>query len=268
MKRFLTICAAILAIAIAVQVGRIVNSSGMLTSIEPHFEGTCTSITGVTGAEDITIDHQARYAYISANDRRAAATGRSVQGGIYGLDLTNSSAKPILLSGDYADSFHPHGISLYKGKDGKDRLFVINHVEQGLSQVDLFEIEGPGRLAHRTSIRYAQMVAPNDLVAVGPDRFYATNDHGNPPGFMQALEDYLTIPLSNVTYFDGQEGRVFQLCPGQLASIDGLTDRGPGILVQPGINDDVAVDGQQVGDPLRFVGQRLSDEPRGRLTVL
>jgi len=224
MKDVLTIVAAILAVSIIIQVVRIVDSAGMLTSIEPHFAGECSSITGVTGAEDITIDPLSHYAYISSTDRRAAAANNPIQGGIFGLDLTDATKKPVHLTADFTASFHPHGISLYKGKS-RDSLFVINHLERGVSQVEVFDIEATGKLTHRSSINYPQMVSPNDLVAVGPNQFYATNDHGNPPGFMQTLEDYLTIPLSNVTYFDVDGGRVvatgFRYANGITVSRDG-----------------------------------------------
>jgi len=44
------------------------------------------------------------------------------------------------------------------------------------------------------------MISPNDVVAVAPDQFYVTNDHGYPHGFMLTLEDYLQLPASSLLY--------------------------------------------------------------------
>jgi hypothetical protein len=35
------------------------------------------------------------------------------------------------------------------------------------------------------------LISPNDIVAVGPDKFYVSNDHRYIAGFMQVLENYL-----------------------------------------------------------------------------
>lgn len=177
--------------------------------IEPHFSGQCKVITGVVGAEDITIDHTNQFAYISADDRRAVMANKPVRGGIYGLDLATDDAHPILLTPNFSEDFHPHGIYLYQGDNGNNRLFVINHRNGGEQQIEVFDISNINTLTHLKSISYPELIAPNDIVAISPNQFYATNDHGYPPGhFMQKLEDYLGLPLSNVSYFDGKEGHI------------------------------------------------------------
>jgi hypothetical protein len=45
------------------------------------------------------------------------------------------------------------------------------------------------------------LVAPNDLVAVGRDRLYVTNDHACAT---RVLEEYLGLPLSTVVHYDGE----------------------------------------------------------------
>jgi arylesterase/paraoxonase len=47
------------------------------------------------------------------------------------------------------------------------------------------------------------LISPNDIVAVGPDKFYVSNDHRYIAGFMQVLENYLQLKLSSVVYYDG-----------------------------------------------------------------
>jgi len=195
----------ILIIVIGTLAYRTASSAGVFYAIEPHFSGKCEVVPGVIGAEDITIDHANQYAYISAVDRRV----KNATGGIYGLDLTNSTAKPVLLTLGFTDDFNPHGFSLYKGDNGEQSLFVINHRADGQQQVDIFDITQPGVLKHRTAISYPELTTPNDLVAVGPFQFYATNDHGSDRGsLLRMAEDYIGLPLSNVSYFDGTKGSI------------------------------------------------------------
>lgn len=209
MKPITTISVAIFITLICIQGYRTIEGAGLLYPIEPHFSGQCKAIEGVTGAEDITIDHANQFAYISADDRRAIMAGAPVSGGIYGLSLSSADATPILLTEQFSDDFHPHGISLYHGDNGTKSLFVINHLNSGKQQVEIFDISSNDQLTHRQSITYPELITPNDLVAVGPSQFYATNDHRYPrDSIMQAVEDYLGLPLSTVSYFDGKEGQL------------------------------------------------------------
>jgi arylesterase/paraoxonase len=52
------------------------------------------------------------------------------------------------------------------------------------------------------------MFSPNDLVAVGPRSFYASNDHGNRSKRGRLLEDYLQLARSYVVYYDGSDMRI------------------------------------------------------------
>lgn len=195
----------ILIITIGILAYRTASSAGVFYAIAPHFSGQCEVVPGVIGAEDITIDHANQYAYISAVDRR----GGNAIGGIYGLDLTISRTKPILLTPNFSEDFNPHGFSFYQGDKGEQSLFVINHRADGQQQVDIFDIIQPGVLKHQIAISYPELTTPNDLVAVGPFQFYATNDHGSERGSLLRLaEDYIGLPLSNVSYFDGSKGRI------------------------------------------------------------
>src|SRR5262249_21365647 len=92
--------------------------------------------------------------------------------------------------------------------DGRRVLYVINHAptgnEQPANSVEVFDIK-EGALVHRASLTDPLLVMPNDLVAVGEDRFYLTNTHAHPPGWMQSAETYLQIPGPNVLlYADGK----------------------------------------------------------------
>jgi arylesterase/paraoxonase len=193
-------------IVLSVLIARLVMSAGMLVSVVPHFDGSCEPVTGLSGAEDITIDQDLGIAYISADDRRSWLAGSSEPGAIFSLDLKDSHAEPVNLTEHQERSFHPHGISLYVDEDGSKRLFVINHAAPGLHQVDVFSIGEKGQLNLQESITFPDLISPNDLVAVGNRQFYASNDHFYPPGAMRLLEDFVGLPLSSIAYFDGKEG--------------------------------------------------------------
>ena len=213
-----TIALALTFTIVAIQAYRVLEDSGLLTPLTPHFAGTCEPVEGLIGAEDITIDHARKYAFISADDRRANIAGQPALGAIYGLDLSNPKAKPRLLfkgqpsegiSKGPVDDFHPHGISLYHDDNGQRSLFVVNHPNSGPQQINIFDISDDNSMNHRASIGYPDLVSPNDLIAVGPSQFYVTNDHAYAPGNpMQLIEDYLGLPLSNVSYYDGTHGSI------------------------------------------------------------
>jgi len=209
MKRSLITFIVVVLVIIGIQGYRLVESAGLLYAIEPHFSGQCEVVSGMAGAEDITIDQTRQYAYISADDRRATMANKPVRGGIYGLDISKSNSQPVLLTMDFSEDFHPHGISLYQSESGERTLFVINHLNDGSSQIEIFDIKGADDFQYRTSISYPELLTPNDITAVSASQFYVTNDHGNPRGSLMALaEDYLGLPLANVSYFDGVEGRI------------------------------------------------------------
>lgn len=168
---------------------------------------------GNRGPEDITIDAATGIAYISAFDRRAfieakgefeAVTIPVVQrdpetlarlslGGIYSYDLNQMMAGrgPTKMrivgpkdSKDFGANFYPHGISLYAPPSGEKRLFVINHRWDSAalkvqSDVEVFGIDDsrPDVLRYIRTIPQADASWHlNDLVAVGEDEFYATNN--------------------------------------------------------------------------------------------
>jgi arylesterase/paraoxonase len=82
-----------------------------------------------------------------------------------------------------------------------DVLYAINH-SGGRHTIEVFDLTG-GRLHKRRTLADPLLVSPNDLVAVGRDRLYITNDHGHPEGIMRTIEEFGRLPLSNVVYFNG-----------------------------------------------------------------
>lgn len=48
----------------------------------------------------------------------------------------------------------------------------------------------------------------NDIIAVGPAHFYATNDHYFSDPFLKYLETYLNLHWTNVVYYSPNEVKV------------------------------------------------------------
>jgi arylesterase/paraoxonase len=178
------------------------HSAGEFKTLEPHFAGTCTLVAGIPGAEDITIHPRTGVAYISSADRRSVLAGGRARGGLYAYDLKASSPQAQNLTPDAGQDFHPHGLSLYVGEDGRDALYVINHAG-GRHSIEIYDLAGVG-LSKRETLSDPLLVSPNDLVAVGRDRLYVTNDHGSAPGFARQTEDYLRRSIANVVFYDGE----------------------------------------------------------------
>ena len=181
-------------------------SAGHFKTIEPHFAGSCQTVSGVAGAEDITIHPRTGIAYISACDRRALKAGQNGRGGIFAYDLKDPQPVPVKLTSGPGPDFQPHGLSLYIDADGRDALFVINH-SGGTHKVEIYDLK-PDGLVHRRMVKDPSLVSPNDIVAVGREHFYATNDHRYTSGLLKIGEDYLKLPLANVVFFNGGEFKV------------------------------------------------------------
>ena len=204
----------------------IVPASGVLARLEPKLVDQCRSVAIFPGTEDVTIDEDAGIAFVSADDRRATAAGNPVQGGIYALRLDGSD-RVAKVSPDSFGEFHPHGISLWRGEDGRKRLFAINHTIADGHKVEIFDVGFGGALLHVDSVSFDKMTSPNDILGVGPRSFYVTNDRGYREGLVATLEAYLALPFSSLAYYDGQSGAIalkgLTFANGVNMSADGAT---------------------------------------------
>jgi arylesterase/paraoxonase len=198
-----------LGIVVAAGAAFVAVEGGVFRSIEPHFAGRCTAVGGVTGAEDIVIDHASKRAWISAEDRRANMRPESqpVRGKLLVYDLNDAAAQPIDVTPRMPIDFHPHGISLWIGPDGKRTLFVINHQSFGGHRVEVFEATDDA-LAYLGGVVLADLKSPNAIAAVGDRQFYVANDQGSVTPFGRWLERTFALPRANVVYFDGQGSRI------------------------------------------------------------
>jgi len=189
-------------VGLSVWVASFLNDAGQFKDINPHFAGQCEVVPGVVGAEDISFLPNSNIALVSGYDRRITQSGVPVNGGIFSYDLTS---KQFVKISPQMDDFRPHGISLYQMPNGQQRVFVINHSHHEHS-VNIFDLVD-GKLNLFKTITGPGLISPNDLVAVGAEQFYITNDHKYRTGIMRVLEDYLSLKLSSVAYFDGETSK-------------------------------------------------------------
>ena len=219
MRRFLKWTLIVLVVVLvmgAIQVFRRLEELGQFTTLEKVSPGQCRVVAAPPGIEDIQIDHAARVAFLSSDDRRANMSGAFVPGAIYALPIDAPDDKPRLLTGAGSGTpakFRPHGISLYTAPDGARTLMVVNHLTAGsldtdwqANAVEIFDVTGEGAtlaLRHRRTVSAPEMSAPNDLVAVSPDSFYVTNMVGSISDLGLGLEMFLNLKRSTVLYFDG-----------------------------------------------------------------
>lgn len=191
-------------IAVGVWVYFFAQAAGLFLDLKP-VPLACRTVTGggIVGIEDLTIDPQTKLAYLAGYDRRGVFAGKPTRGAIWIYDLNTPDAAPVdATAAALPEGFWPHGISLYRGADGKKTLFVISHAG-GKQSVELFDVDG-ANLTHRRTVTGPAMLSPNDLVGVGPDAFYVSNDHAYPRGWMRTAEDYLRLRQTTVQFFDGQ----------------------------------------------------------------
>ena len=167
---------------------------------DAHFAGVCETLgLGDESAEDIQVDRDRGFAYLSLISRAALARGEDAQGWIGRVDLNADpmTVEPALI--DPPPHLRPHGLSLHIDAQGQRTLALINHpVNRGSDpeQVELFIEEEPGRFRHLRSFTDPLISRPNDLVAVGPEQYYIAND--SPPNSGQT---------TNLVYVDQDQAR-------------------------------------------------------------
>ncbi|CAN9514337.1 unnamed protein product [Ophioblennius macclurei] len=164
------------------------------------------------GSEDITILGDGR-AFISSGLKYPGMPVAESTGKILTLDVQDARMKPVELRMPRnfdLETFNPHGISAYVDpRDDSVYLFVVNHPHHA-SQVELFKFEEDDlSLLHVKTIKHELLYSVNDVVAVGIDSFYATNDHYYVQEFLKGVvEPLLGQPWGNVVYYSPKEVKV------------------------------------------------------------
>ncbi len=168
--------------------------------VEEKFAGTCEEVTLPGSGEDIQIDRDHGFAYLSVLDRLGVAQGNDIDPGmVMRLDLTQQpyAVAPALSGGP---QLHPHGLSLFVNDDGRRTLFVINHPadrENGSEALERFVETSPGSGSFEHAESYASplITRANDMVAVSPLKFYVAQDVDRTSG----------ETLTDLVYYNGSE---------------------------------------------------------------
>ncbi|XP_072506843.1 serum paraoxonase/arylesterase 2-like isoform X2 [Notamacropus eugenii] len=181
--------------------------------IEPVDLPNCRLIKGVeAGSEDIDILPNG-LAFLSVGLKFPGIQSFAPEkpGGILMMDLSQDStrARELRISRGFdLASFNPHGISTFIDKDDTVYLFVANHPESR-STVEIFKLEEEeNSLLHLKTLRHELLPSVNDIIAVGPEHFYATNSHYFSDIFLKYLEVYLNLRWTNVIYYSPEDVRV------------------------------------------------------------
>lgn len=217
-KRTLIAVAAFVAIA-GVFTLEFMSFGGQFRDLSFQSPGACTALPLEASAEDFQIDRNRSVAYLSSLDRRGLVEGKAVEGTVLQVDLVADPLRALPALSSAPPGFRPHGMSLYRMGDGKQRLFVISHPEGDEHIIEIFEQDADDRFAHIGSVRDPLLISPNAIVAVGPQQFYVANDKGATGFFDRIAESVFRSGLATVVYFDGGSTRV---AAGDLKSAVGM----------------------------------------------
>ncbi|MES2293182.1 MAG: hypothetical protein V4527_07795 [Pseudomonadota bacterium] len=200
----------VLLVLVAFFVLRWLTAAGVFSSVAAVSPSVCKAIPGLQGPEDFEVDAAHDAIIVSSTNRRAPKGSADPRDGLYLLKLNAPNAPPVKLDGVPKD-FHPHGISLYRAPNGDETLMAINHRSDGTHAIEIFGLSyenDAARLVAHSSIGGGLLVSPNDIFAVGPDRFYVTNDHVTKTALGRFAEDYLIWPHADLLYFNGTNFRI------------------------------------------------------------
>lgn len=212
-KRFLLLAVAVVAVPLCANTVATLAAGGLFRPLELRGapDGVLSSAAFPGGTEDLVFRANGREIFVSSGDFRDA----SREGALLLVDAKlGATAEPTNVLPPLDFPFQPHGLDIWRGPDGSERLFVVNHRNgSGFTQtadvaevkhtIEVFDVAPDGRLTHVRSVEGPLLNSPNDVAATGPDSFYATNDHAFEPGVGRTIEEYLRLPIGNVVYFDG-----------------------------------------------------------------
>ncbi|CAK6434530.1 unnamed protein product [Pipistrellus nathusii] len=182
--------------------------------VEPVGLPNCNLVKGIeTGSEDLEILPNG-LALISSGLKYPGNKNfdSNTPGNILLMDLNEEDPAVLELSISGSkfnmSSFYPHGISTFTDEDNTVYLLVVNHPD-AKSTVELFKFQKEEKsLLHLKTIRHELLHSLNDIVAVGPEHFYATNDHYFVDPYLRSLEVNLGLSWSYVVYYSPNEVKV------------------------------------------------------------
>lgn len=127
---------------------------------------------------------------------------------VYMIDLSQEAPRPVKLAfeGDFLTKilpdFNPHGLGFWITQNNDYLLYVVNHRKEG-DTIECF-IYHPEKksLEHRKTISSSVMYNINDVVLVGEDLLYYSQDHYFKKPWGKFLEVFLRIAYGSVWYVD------------------------------------------------------------------
>ena len=196
-------------------IGRL-TSLGAFNQSTSVNENSVSVLAEIPGPEDLEIDRERGILFfISSNPCSEDPT----RGGIYFIDLNQNPNETISFKFDHPQDFHPHGLS-YFYHDSIHYLYTNNHRSDGTHSVEIFKITDFDHLQHLESLADPLLTSPNDLVAIGPRRFYVTNDGRAHDRLTRSIDTFLGLHTGSVLLFDGTK---FMTSVDNLAFPNGIT---------------------------------------------
>jgi len=175
--------------------------SGTFKTVKDFSDGITAEILPTpAGIEDLDYDPGSGTIFLSSHDRR----NRISTGAIYAFDPANNKTRDLTGHLNLSE-FRPHGIS-FLNFNGEKYLFVISHRDTK-DVVMKFRFHNDS-LQLVNTYSSTDFSSPNDLLAVGADAFFLTNDHGTTKGWYKKASDYLRLPVGNVVYYDGTRSAI------------------------------------------------------------
>ncbi|XP_070532153.1 serum paraoxonase/arylesterase 1-like [Ptychodera flava] len=212
---FLRVAVSLILTLVVSRIGLLVYNLGYHKTIHKHYPGPCRVVPGAdTGSEDITVTSRG-LAFISSGFRAKMAIDPSrappnIKGRIFLFDF-NQPEKNVIempLQGSFdRGNFYPHGLSLYEDqKTGENILFVVNHHTSDQDRIEIFRFDEKSKsLHHLKTVTGEHMYSLNDVLAVGPEKFYFTNDLYGTMMLTKYGELLAGVAWGTVGYYDGQD---------------------------------------------------------------
>jgi arylesterase/paraoxonase len=249
---------------------------GLFSSLPSAPSRDCSPVAaGLKDPADLVVDSRHGVAFIAAMDRQAMPAYSNSGDGLYALNLNDPQARPVRLAGP-PPGIHPYAVSLDLADDGSESLTVIDRRANGRHFVEMYGVSFDGdtpKLSQQTAVQGGLLVSPNGVAAIGPGRFYVSNDRVTKGAIGRFAEDYLLWPHADVMAFNGMG---FRIATQRLLYPAGLLARG-GILYLASANERsvIAYSRQDITGELTEIGSvslparpsRISADAGGNLIV-
>ena len=219
---FMRIIAIVLLIfgAVGAAVWLTLHSFNHFGTVNRAFKGRCAPVAGVAGPEDMAVDPASGRVFISSLDRRDP----DARGAIHIVDPADPLAADGWrdMTGGSPAAFLPLGLAYFE-EAGMRRLFVVNAANNA---VEIFDVAEDGTLTHLDTKNERRLTSPNNVTAVGVDRFYVTNDvKAGRDTALGKLQFLTRAGEGDLFYFDGVAWSVaatgLKFANGVAASNDG-----------------------------------------------